>query len=125
MDEVPAVVRAYLEAYNDKDVDALVACLADDVVFESVSGGAVTARASGREAFADLARQSAALFSERRQAVSDCIAAGNRVAIKVDFHAVVAGDWPNGWKAGETLSLKGASFFTLADGHIAEIVDIS
>ncbi|HZH51295.1 MAG TPA: nuclear transport factor 2 family protein [Microvirga sp.] len=125
MDTVPPIVRRYLDAYNVRDVDGLVACLTEDVVFENVSGGTVNVRTTDRAAFESLARQSVHLFSEREQVATNCIAEGDRIAIKVRYRAVVAADMPNGWKAGQILDLQGVSFFKLAGGRIAEIADVS
>ncbi|AWK85463.1 nuclear transport factor 2 family protein [Azospirillum thermophilum] len=125
MDPVPEIVQRYLAAYNAQDVEAMLACLTDDVRFENLSDGTVTAATAGKEAFARLARQSAGLFSEREQVVEGCIAAGPRVALRIRYSATVAADLPNGWKAGQQVGLQGASFLTLRDGLIAELMDIS
>jgi steroid delta-isomerase-like uncharacterized protein len=125
MDPLPSIVRRYIAAYNAKDVEALLECLTEDVVFENLPGGSTTARVKGKAAFAELAWQSAGLFSERKQLVKACIAAGPRVAIKVDYRATAAVDLLSGWAAGQTIQLEGASFFTMRDGRIAELTDIS
>lgn len=125
MDPVPPVIRRYLEAYNGFDVDTLVACLTEDVVFENVSGGQTSVRTQGRPAFMELARQGIAAFSAREQRVTNCIAAGSRAALRVSYRATVAADLPNGWTAGQVIALDGASFFTLRDDLIAEVVDVS
>lgn len=125
MDPIPPAVARYLAAYNALDVDAMLDCLAGDVRFENVSAGTVTVRSDGRDAFRQLAEQGAAAFSQREQRPTACIAAGDRVALRIAYRATVRSDLPNGWKAGDEIALTGASFFRLAgDGAIAEIVDI-
>lgn len=125
MDPVPEIVQRYIAAYNAQNVEAMLACLTDDVRFENLSDGTVTAATTGKEAFARLAGQSVGLFSEREQVVEGCIAAGPRVALRIRYSATVAADLPNGWRAGQQVGLQGASFFTLRDGLIAELADIS
>lgn len=125
MDTLPAVVRRYLDAYNASNIDELVACLTEDVVFENVSGGETNVRTTDRAAFEALARQSVHLFREREQTVTNCIAVADRVAIKVHYRAVVAADLPNGWRAGQAVDLEGASFFRLSGDRIAHVVDLS
>jgi hypothetical protein len=61
------VIALYLDAYNRKDVAAMLACLADSVRFEHRAGGRVAASADGKAAFAVLARAGVAAFAERRQ----------------------------------------------------------
>lgn len=52
------VVMGYIEAYNAKDVAAMLAFFDDGCVFENVSGGKVTVRTEGREALEALAKRS-------------------------------------------------------------------
>jgi ketosteroid isomerase-like protein len=80
-------------------------------------------RVVGKPPLGDLARQSAAAFSSRRQTVRTCVATADAGAIEVDFVAKPAVDLPNGWKAGQQVRLRGASFFTIRDGLIAAIRD--
>ncbi|WP_194164640.1 nuclear transport factor 2 family protein [Microvirga thermotolerans] len=123
--QVPAPVRAYVDAYDAKDVDGMLRCLTENVPFQNIASGAVNAETNGIDAFAELARMGAAAFRERRQEVKGCIAVGNRVTIEVDYSAVVGADLPNGWKAGQALRFAGASYFELEGGRIARIVDAS
>lgn len=122
---LPDIITAYIAAYNAKDVDAMLATLSDDVRFENVSSGETTHVTEGKDAFAQLAHRGVTLFSERRQTVTNVIAGGDRVAVEIDYHAVVAIDLPNGWKAGDVVDLTGKSFFRLWDGLICDIVDIA
>jgi len=123
--DLPEMVRAYLDAYNRKDVAGMLSCLTDDMTFEHVSNGAEPVRVEGKPAFAALARHSAEAFRERHQAVREVVVGADSVAIAVDYRAVVAADLPNGLKAGQRLALQGTSFFTIRDGRIARIVDFS
>ena len=62
---IPEIIQRYLDAYNARDVDALLDAVTDDVVFEHVSVAADPVRVEGKAALGDLARQSAAAFSSR------------------------------------------------------------
>jgi ketosteroid isomerase-like protein len=106
-------------------VAALVATLSEDVVFENLSNHGDATRTEGRAAFEALARQSARLFSARRQVVVEAVVGTDAVALLVDFEATVVEDVLNGWKAGEVIRLRGGSFFRLRGGQIARIVDLS
>ncbi len=122
---LPDIITTYIAAYNARDVDAMLATLSDDVRFENISGDETTHVTEGKDAFAQLAHQGVTLFSERRQTVTNVIAGGDRVAVAIAYHAVVAMDLPNGWKAGDVIDLTGTSFFRLRDGSIADIVDVA
>ncbi len=122
---LPAPIEAYVLAYNAMDVDAMLAPLADYVVFQNIADGAVTAEARGKKAFEEMARLGATAFSSRRQTPTAVITVADRTAVVIDYEAAVAIDLPNGWKAGEALKFQGKSFFRIIDGKIAEIIDES
>lgn len=121
---LPAIVRSYIDAYNRKDVAALVACVGPDIVFENVSNSGQSIRIEGRAAFADLAGQAAAMFATRRQTVTNALVDGDRVALEVDWTGTPAVDL-GPMKAGEPIALRGASFLTITEGLLTRIVDLS
>ena len=121
---IPKIVQSYLDAYNRKDVSALVSCVSDDVVFENVSNSGSSLKIVGRAAFADLARQAAAMFASRHQSVLHAVVDGDRVALEVDWTGTPAVDL-GPMKAGEPVALRGASFMTIAAGRLIRIVDLS
>lgn len=123
--QVPAIVRNYIDAYNAKDVDGMLKCLAPGVRFQNITSGEVNAETTGTGEFEKLARMGVAAFRERCQTLTNCIAVADYVMIEVDYTAVVATDLPNGWKAGRELRFTGASYFELENGRIAKIVDAS
>ena len=123
--DIPEIILTYLEAYNARDVEAMLALLTDDVRFENATNSGDAMVIEGKTALAELAHQSAAAFSERRQSVRDAVVTPERVVLDIDFEAVVAIDMPTGWKAGETVELRGVSFFELREGRISSIVDFS
>tara|TARA_R110002020_G_scaffold39991_3_gene118317 strand:- start:6629 stop:7006 length:378 start_codon:yes stop_codon:yes gene_type:complete len=125
MPELPEIVEAYISAYNARDIDRMIACLADEIHFRNFSGTELTAEAVGTAAFADLARFGASAFASRRQTVTHAISVFDTTVANIDFVAVVAMDLPNGWKAGQELSFKGSSLFRIANGKIVNIIDQS
>lgn len=121
---LPAIIQSYLDAYNRKDVATLMACVADDVVFENVSNSGQSMKIEGRTAFAELAEQAATMFTIRHQAISNAVVDGSRVALEVDWTGTPAIDL-GAMKAGEQVAMRGASFMTIADGKLTRIVDLS
>ena len=120
------LVRDYVAAYNAIDIEGMLAPLHEDVAFENRSGGQVTIATTGKQAFANLARQSASLFAERRQEIVSWSDEGETVRIEVGYRAVLAQDFPGGGpKAGDVLELRGTTEFGFRDGLIARIVDHS
>lgn len=125
MASLPDVIQAYITAYNDKDVEGMLACLSDSVSFRNISGGQVTAEASDKQGLAEMARFGASAFETRRQIVTNAITVADTTLVEIAYSAVVAKDLPNGWKAGQELAFSGASSFRIVDGEIVSIVDES
>ncbi|KFC69937.1 putative ester cyclase [Devosia sp. LC5] len=121
---LPTIIQSYLDAYNRKDVAALVACVADDVVFENVSNAGQSVKIEGSVAFAELAKQASTIFATRHQAIRNAVVAGDQVALEVDWTGTPAIDL-GPLKAGEQVSMRGASFITISGGRLARIVDLS
>jgi ketosteroid isomerase-like protein len=124
-DEIKNSIYRYLDAYNNFDIDAMIEMLAPDIQFENVSGGEVNAKTSGKAEFEILARQSARLFSCRKQRVKNIQIDGDGAFVEIEFEGVLAQDLPNRVKAGEKLTLQGTSEFVFTNGLISSIVDRS
>lgn len=122
---LPALIETYIAAYNARDADQMIACLAEDVVFRNISDGELTAEASGRAAFEEMARAAIVAFSARRQTVKNAITVADTTLVELDYSATLATDLPNGWKAGQVIALAGASLFRTRAGQIVEIIDQS
>lgn len=121
---LPIIIQNYLDAYDRKDVAALAACVADDVVFENVSNAGQGMTIRGPAAFIALAERSAGMFTTRRQTIRNAVVAGDQVALEVDWTGTPAIDL-GPMKAGEPVAMRGASFMTIADGRLTRIVDLS
>lgn len=65
-----APIGDYMEAYYQNDVDGMLACLTEDVVFKSISNGIVDTEANGKAAFAKLATAGVQAFESRQQTVT-------------------------------------------------------
>ena len=125
MQELPDLIATYIAAYNRKDVAGMVACLASDVIFRNVSGGEVTAEASNKPSFEEMAKFGVSAFETRHQKVTNAITVAGTTLVEIDYTAVVATVLPNGWTAGQKLAFSGASAFQVKDGKIVSIVDES
>jgi ketosteroid isomerase-like protein len=119
------LIENYLEAYNLFDVAGMLSCLHPNIVFENVAGGIVTLRTEGKAAFESQAAQATELFMERHQRILAFRLDADCARMDIDYSAITAVDWPNGWKAGTIFRLTGQSVFTFRDELIASIQDIS
>lgn len=119
------LIQRYLTAYNRFDVDGMLDLLSPAVVFENFSAGELTASTRGLDQFAELARQSAAMFSEREQRVVGLSVRPESTAVDIMYRGRLAVDIPGGPTAGTILDLQGQSEFWFDDGLISKIVDRS
>lgn len=122
--KLPAIVESYVNAYNCKDVAALVACVSDQIVFENVSNSDECLKIRGREAFADLAERSALMFIKRKLTIRHVVVDGDHVALWMDWAGTPAIDLGTA-KAGKPIAMRAASFMTVAEGLLTRIVDLS
>ena len=102
-----------------------MACVTEDVIFENISNSGQNMRLDGRDAMGEVARLSINAFSYRRQKIISFIDGGDKASAEVQFEGKAAVDLPNGTKAGEMLTLVGASFFEIRSGLLCRIADYS
>lgn len=119
------LVKNYISAYNQFDIEGMLTLLTDDVVFENLANGEITTRTTSKMEFADLANQSAKVFSERTQSLTAATQDNDLFIVDVTYKAKLAQDLANGMKAGQSISLQGRSEFSFRDGKICLIRDIS
>ena len=120
-----ALIMRYLDAYNGFDVEAMMATVHDDVVFQNISAGEVTAQADGAASLRQMAEQAKAIFASRCQRLLAFSDTDEGATIEVAFEGVLACDLPNGMRAGQEIRLEGRSEFAFKDQRLISIVDIS
>ena len=119
------LIDRYLAAYNQFDVDGMLAVMHPDVEFRNVAAGEVTVASHGREEFRALAERAVTLFASRRQTVRDYGGDGEQAWITVDYEGVLAADLGPELQAGTAIRLSGRSTFGYRDGLIVQLVDES
>lgn len=120
------IIQRYVSAYNSRDIPAMLDCVTEDVVFENVSNTGQSVRLEGKTKMAEIAELSGHAFSYRRQRVVNVVAGDNgKAAAEIEFEGKAAVDLPNGTKAGETIHIRGASFFELRGKLLSRIADYS
>jgi ketosteroid isomerase-like protein len=120
-----AIIEDYIDAYNAFDVEAMISFIHPKVVFKNIVGNETNARASGVDAFREMAEQSKSLFSSRCQRITRFSSIGDTATVDIKYEGVLTKDLPNGMKAGDTLQLNGRSEFQFKDGKIYKITDYS
>ncbi len=118
-------IRSYITAYNNFDIEGMVALVHPELMFKNISAGQIDAQTQGIEDFRQLANQSKDLFSSRHQKARRFEFAADVVKVDIAFEGVLAMDLPNGMKRGEVLQLTGRSEFEFKDEKIYKITDVS
>lgn len=124
-EEKKKAIVEYIDAYNSFDIDGMLSFVHPEVIFQNVVDGKVTVETVGIDQLRRLAIESKSLFSFRQQDITSLSFIESRVTAAIDFEAVLAVDFPNGMKAGDSLRLAGRSEFEFIDGKLSKITDIS
>jgi hypothetical protein len=103
----------------------MLADMHENVHFANVANGEVNLTTNGIHDLKAQAEQARQFFKEREQTITDFISGEDQVEIHIDYKGVLAIDFPNGLKAGDTLELKGKSIFRFKDNKIIGLTDIS
>ncbi|NEU09336.1 nuclear transport factor 2 family protein [Flavihumibacter sp. R14] len=119
------MIRNYINAYNNFDIDGMVTDLDENIKFVNVSDGNVDMTLKGLNAFREQAVQAKNLFSKRTQEIKSILHKEEETEILIDYHGVLATDLPNGLKKGTELNLQGRSVFKFSVDKIVELTDIS
>ncbi|MFN4225233.1 MAG: nuclear transport factor 2 family protein [Hyphomonas sp.] len=118
-------IRRYIASYNDRDIEAMLACVTDDVVFENISNAGGSMRLDGKAMMRQVAEVSGNAFSYRRQRLINLVSGNGKAAAEIEFEGRAAVDLPNGVRAGETVRVRGASFFEFRGPLLCRIADYS
>jgi steroid delta-isomerase-like uncharacterized protein len=115
------LIRAYYDAFNRGDRDAMLALLTDDVVHDLNQG----AREVGRDTFRTfMARMDRSYGEQLRDIVVMASADGTRASAEYVVHGTYKADDEGLPKAtGQTYVLPGGAFFDIRDGRIARVTN--
>ncbi|GAB3501556.1 nuclear transport factor 2-like protein [Emticicia fontis] len=125
MEQREQIIQHYIESYNNFDIEGMLKDLDENVQFENISNGEVNLSTKGLAAPKEQAEKAKAFFSSRKQTIKSFQHTDNKAEIEIDYHAVLAIDFPNGLKKGDELNLKGKSIFVFDGSKIIAITDIS
>lgn len=125
MSDVAAIVRRYVDRYNANDVDGMLDCCADDVVFETVTNPGGSLKLNGKDEMREVIEATTRAFRERRHEVVAILVDGQRAAAETLFSGVAAAELGHHVRPGEHVSIRGATIFELKDNRLSRICDYS
>lgn len=116
----------YVEAYNEMNVENMIADFADVIIFINITNGEKTMELQGIEEFKKQAIEALSFFSVREQFIETMTHNLSSTEITIHYRAIAAMDFPNGLKKGDEINLQGKSIFEFSgDGKIIRLTDIS
>lgn len=121
----PEIVRNFIHAYNNFDLQGMVKHLHQDVKFENIVDGKVDVETRGIESFTDQAAYAIDYFMEREMGIVEIQVAEDSVVVDIEYTGILSKDIPGGPRAGDTLRLKGKSVYKFSEGKIIHIQDIN
>ena len=125
MSDVATLVRRYVDRYNSNDVDGMLECCADDVVFETVTNPGGSIRLSGKDEMREVIEATTRAFRERRHEVISILVDGQKAAAETVFSGVAAAELGNHVRPGEHISIRGATLFETRGDKLSRICDYS
>ena len=115
--ENKALVRQMFAAIDGQDFGQLSLLLHDDFLLHYVGAP----EPMGREAAFNLIRGFYAAFPDYTHVIEEMIAEGNRVAVKMNYHATHQGEFQSIMPTGNRISYAGSQMVTVVDGAVMEI----
>lgn len=125
MSDLAALVRRYVDRYNSNDVDGMLDCCSEDVVFESISNPGGSIRLNGKSEMREVIEATTRAFMERRQELVSILVDGQRAAAETLFSGVATAEMGHLVRSGEHVSIRGATLFELRDDKLSRICDYS
>lgn len=123
--EQRTLIDRYVSAYNAFEVEGMLSTLASNVRFENHSGQQSGVVIDGRDAFRELAEQSAAVFSEREQRILSIDFRPSSAFAEIAFRGVLAATASSTRQDSRVIELAGSTEFSFENGLISKIVDRS
>lgn len=125
MSDVATLVRHYVDRYNSNDVEGMLDCCSDDVVFETITNPGGSIRLNGKDEMREVIEATTRAFRERRHEVVNILVDGQRAAAETVFSGVAAAELGNHVRPGEHVSIRGATVFELKNNKLSRICDYS
>ena len=125
MSEIATLVRRYVDRYNSNDVDGMLDCCVDDVIFETIANPGASIRLTGKIEMREIIEATTRAFRERRHEVVNILVDGERAAAETVFSGVAAQELGQHVRQGEHISIRGATLFELRDNKLSRICDYS
>ncbi len=125
MSDVATLVRRYVDRYNSNDVEGMLDCCSEDVVFETITNPGGSIKLNGKDEMREVIEATTRAFRERRHEVVNILVDGVKAAAETVFSGVAAAELGNHVRQGEHVSIRGATLFETRGDKLSRICDYS
>jgi steroid delta-isomerase-like uncharacterized protein len=117
LEENKAIVRRFVEAYNNRNLDAFDNLLAPDYLDHTSQ--------VGPEGLKQLINIAFKAFPDFHETIEDIIAEGDKVWARITFTGTHTGEWMGIAPTGKKISVEMVDIFKIANGKLVEYRDVS
>lgn len=125
MTNIADLVERYVTLSNHDDIDGVLACCADNVMFETVMNPRGSMRLQGKDQLREVLAGTMAAFKDRSHRLASVIVQDNRVAAETVFTGTALAELGDGVSPGDQVAIRGATIFEIENNLIARICDYS
>ncbi len=125
MTNIADLVERYVTLSNHDDIDGVLACCADNVMFETVMNPRGSMRLQGKDQVREVLAGTMTAFKDRSHRLASIIVQDNRVAAETVFTGTALADLGDGVKSGDQVAIRGSTIFEIENDLIARITDYS
>ncbi len=125
MADLAELIRKYVDCYNQDDLDGMLACCEDSVVFETVNNPGGSILLKGKDEMREVLVATTQAFSTRKHDLVRLVVDGETAAAETIFSGVAAAQLSSNVRVGDHVSIRGATFFELGEERLGRICDYS
>ncbi len=125
MGDIAQLIRSYVDCYNSDDLEGMLACCEDTVVFETVNNPGGSILLKGKDEMREVLVATRQAFSSRNHELVRLIVDGSTAAAETVFSGVAAAQLSSNVRVGDHVSVRGATFFELGQERLGRICDYS
>lgn len=125
MAEIAKLIRTYVDCYNLDDLEGMLACCEDSVVFETVSNPGGSILLKGKDELREILVATRQAFTSRKHDLVRLVVDGETAAAESIFSGVAAASLSSSVRMGDHVSIRGATFFEMGEDRLGRICDYS
>lgn len=125
MADIAQLIHTYVDCYNRDDLDGMLACCEDSVVFETVNNPGGSILLKGKNEMREVLVATTQAFTTRKHDLVRLVVEGETAAAETVFSGVAAVQLSSSVRTGDHVSIRGATFFELGTERLGRICDYS